>query len=143
MNLLIDHIRTCLGCGHCPGRLAMANAAAGTCPLGKFDGAPAPSPATDGGCCGDDAALWGPPLWAKIHARPLLPLDPHREIEFFRSEVPAEIRCCDCRAHYFEYARDHPVPVRDPDALRRWAVDLHNAVNARLGKPIFGSLFLS
>lgn len=134
---------TCMACGHAAVQLALR----GECPQGKFAEpkpwrprllSDPPPPKTNGGCCDADGAVWGPPLWAEIHARPELPFDVERERTFF-SRLPARIPCCDCKTHFVEYTAANPIPLsdRDPAKLRAWAVDFHNSVNLRLDKPLW------
>lgn len=46
------------------------------------------------------------------------------------------IPCGDCCGHYCSEIRKSPPQVQSRDSLSRWLVDLHNSVNARLGKPM-------
>lgn len=131
----------CLNCMACPGTVAMANAAAATCPLGKFlpwqpvllvDAAPAAEP--DTGCCDKDPKIWGPPLWKQIHERPLLPFDVEAERRWF-TDLPKLIPCCHCKSHLADYSRTYPIDLTSPTALRRWTWGAHNAIRERLGQP--------
>ncbi len=82
---------------------------------------------TCGGCASpaDDPAQWGPPLWREIHAA-----------DRWDRAWPARILCPECQAHTFEYLAAHPPPIGA--AFKQWAVDFHNAVNRRLGRPEWG-----
>lgn len=42
---------------------------------------------------------------------------------------------CGCRAFYAQYKADNPPDFTTPEAFFRWGVNLHNAVNRKLGKP--------
>lgn len=42
---------------------------------------------------------------------------------------------CACRQFYQGYKADNPHDFTSPEAFFRWGVDLHNAVNRKLGKP--------
>ena len=42
---------------------------------------------------------------------------------------------CGCRAFYAKYKADNPPDFSTPEAFFAWGVRLHNAVNAKLGKP--------
>jgi hypothetical protein len=143
----IVNLRVCMRCMQC-GQAAIGNAARGECPQGKF-AAPLPwrprllsdpAPPKAGGCCGADGKVWGPPLWTEIHARPELPFDVERERAFFAG-LPARIPCCDCKAHLIEYTAANPIPLsdRDPEKLRAWAVEFHDEINVRLGRPRWAS----
>ena len=60
----------------------------------------------------------------------------HAYIAFYES-LAAVIPCKKCAAHYREELARNPVRhhLRDNMDLFAWTVSLHNAVNARLGKP--------
>ena len=42
---------------------------------------------------------------------------------------------CGCRAFYAKYKMDNPPDFTSPEAFFAWGVQLHNAVNRKLGKP--------
>lgn len=42
---------------------------------------------------------------------------------------------CGCRAFYAKYKMDNPPDFTSPEAFFAWGVELHNAVNRKLGKP--------
>lgn len=68
-------------------------------------------------------------LWAELHSIH----DPTPEW-FARWLARVPQASCGCRKWLAEYIDDHPP---DYDDFARWSVDLHNAVNAKLGKPIW------
>jgi hypothetical protein len=83
-------------------------------------------------------------LWANIHNRPLrFDGDIESERIFLYETVAAELRAIGgCKAelgacvdHYLEFLRTNPPAFTDRDVYFAWTVDLHNAVNTRLGKP--------
>lgn len=85
----------------------------------------------------------GAPLWVGLHAAtfdyPEAPA-PHQKraaIALFES-LQELLPCADCRKHYTAELAAHPVrtAVDSRDTLSRWLVDLHNRVNARLGKRV-------
>ena len=92
----------------------------------KEDGTPHVEPPRQP-CCKekgvDGAEVWGRPLWAELHAAESLPSD-------FAQRIP----CPECQAHFLSYVAAHPPPV---GAFHQYTVDLHNEINARLGKPIW------
>ena len=56
---------------------------------------------------------------------------------FFNVDIK-KIPCIKCRNHYVKYLAQHPISgVKNNLDLQKWAVDFHNDVNKRLGKPIF------
>ena len=42
---------------------------------------------------------------------------------------------CGCRAFYAKHKADNPPDFTSPEAFFAWGVNLHNAVNRKLGKP--------
>jgi hypothetical protein len=42
---------------------------------------------------------------------------------------------CNCRRFYAEWKAANPPDFTSPEAFFAWGVNLHNAVNAKLGKP--------
>jgi len=42
---------------------------------------------------------------------------------------------CGCKRFYSDWKADNPPDFTSPDAFFAWGVRLHNAVNAKLGKP--------
>lgn len=70
-------------------------------------------------------------LWADVHSI----ADPTPE---WWGKVLADLGCGDCRRHTIEYVRAHPIPFGDVAAFGVWAVGFHDAVNVRIGKPVWG-----
>ena len=98
-------------------------------------------------------ALWGPLLWCMLHGlaeragtctSPMFLDDERRYWSHLFKETGEIIPCPTCKSHYIDYLRDHPVTVIKtlPHSERKawitkWFWELHNNVNARLGKSIF------
>lgn len=100
---------------------------------------------------------WGPAAWTLIHTICLTSKDPAAVRELF-DNLTRTLPCPRCRANLVLELADNPVPVAEevqqqgvgdtdgktagqPRALKvpnlfKWSVELHNAVNARLGKPV-------
>ena len=56
---------------------------------------------------------------------------------FFNVDIK-KIPCIKCRNHYTKYLAQHPISyVKNNLDLQKWAVNFHNNVNDRLGKPLF------
>lgn len=72
---------------------------------------------------------WGPTLWAYIHTISLLPYIDHKSI--FKN-IEQVIPCGLCKTTYMEYV----AKLDDTTDFFKWGVDLHNAVNLKLNKPI-------
>ena len=79
-----------------------------------------------------DTKIWGPLLWRAIHTAAELTVG-RTELDGLWSDFVFELQmslpCPDCMQHYREWVQAHPL---DAD-VRKWWVDLHNAVNARKG----------
>ena len=84
----------------------------------------------------------GPPLWRSLHAitfaypETATTEQSQSAVAFFDALVPL-FPCDKCRPHLAAELQRHPVKdvAGGRDAFARWLVDLHNRVNARLGKP--------
>ena len=100
-----------------------------------------------------NTAAWGPLLWCILHglaehagsSKIQLLLDDERRawLHFFK-ETGDIIPCPTCKKHYMEYLANHPIIALKalPHSERRlwittWYWELHNYVNASLGKPQF------
>ena len=85
-------------------------------------------PKLTGGGGGPD--VWGPPLWAKIHATAARG---HAwEFTALLEDLVHTLPCPICRPKLAAYLKEHPI-VGD---LEKYASDLHNDVNRRLGKEV-------
>lgn len=94
---------------------------------------------------------WGPLLWWILHAlagkagtqtNVVLLEDERRAWPLFFKELPAMLPCPYCRDHLLEYQKLHPFSL--PQTTAQWnsyvslyVYDMHESVNARLGKPSF------
>ena len=58
---------------------------------------------------------------------------------FFNKEV-SKISCFECRKHYIQYIKEHPIEIcKDSVEIFNWTVELHNDVNRRNNKKIYNS----
>jgi hypothetical protein len=85
---------------------------------------------------------WGPAAWKFLHtvtfAYPHNPsLEQQRAADAMFSSLGALLPCDRCKDHYQNEFALHPPDTRNGATLSAWLVDLHNRVNARLGKPQF------
>jgi len=85
-------------------------------------------------------SVWGPSAWRFLHAVSFAyPEAPSAEQKAAALQLFLSLRhmipCGDCCGHYCSEIQRSPPRVESRDALSRWLVDLHNRVNARLGKP--------
>ena len=82
---------------------------------------------------------WGPYIWGVIHAWALT-YDPanHSQAAAYFNALPSLIPCPSCASHFTDILTANPVEpwLSDRASLVQWTVDVHNAVNERLGKPI-------
>jgi hypothetical protein len=90
---------------------------------------------------GIDPELFGPYLWGTMHFIALgapAQFDEGLKTVYrsFYSQIPSIIPCASCGQHLTETMNALPIEssLTGSEALFSWTVDLHNAVNARLGK---------
>ena len=81
--------------------------------------------------------------WNVIHEFPLnLPCELCKSnskqiYDFFNLEV-GKISCFECRKHYFQYIKEHPIEdCKNCCDLFEWTVNLHNDVNNRNKKHVY------
>jgi FAD-linked sulfhydryl oxidase len=88
--------------------------------------------------------VWGPLFWRTMHIVSLgYNTEPSKReqedaIRFYKS-LETMLPCGICRAHYTEFLKEMPVEqaVGSRDDLIYWVFQLHNKVNANLGKRQF------
>lgn len=90
-------------------------------------------------------AYWGPGAWQLFHmAAAAFPLKPtaadRRAYQAFFESLRVVLPCPGCRAGYAQLSTRgrlaiKPELFRDRLTLFRWTTELHDAVNAKLGKP--------
>ena len=83
--------------------------------------------------------IWGPHAWIFLHAvaqeYPESPTDAEQEqYEKFFSSLRYTLPCPVCREHLTTHLQDHPPQLQSREALERWVVDIHNAVNVQFGQ---------
>jgi hypothetical protein len=87
-----------------------------------------------------DPALWGKSFWDTLHYAaagfPAAPTEERKEsaTKFF-STFAEVLPCNECRDHATAYVKAKPPAVASKDALLKWTLDFHNAVNVKLGMP--------
>ena len=91
---------------------------------------------------------WGPSAWKFLHTATfaygnaegiVTDDDKHAARSLFES-LRFMLPCKNCCSHYCEALSNRPLTdhvLRSKDSLSRWFVEIHNDVNARLGKPYF------
>jgi FAD-linked sulfhydryl oxidase len=60
-----------------------------------------------------------------------------RDVRDLISVLTRAYPCAECASHFDEVVRRVPPVVSSGAAFRQWACEVHNEVNARLGKPRF------
>ena len=87
--------------------------------------------------------IWGPHFWYILHIisfdYPLRPTEYDKRVfHDFYSSLKDIIPCEKCRKHYRTHINKYPLtPHLDTrDTLVKWVIQVHNFVNASLGKPI-------
>lgn len=91
--------------------------------------------------------VWGPVLWKSLHkitfTYPENPSIAHRKtMHEYMLRFAQVLPCKTCSVHFLQLVND-TIPnyeahaLDGPRELSRWGVDVHNDVNARLGKPIY------
>jgi hypothetical protein len=87
-----------------------------------------------------DPALWGKSFWDTLHyaaaGYPVSPSDERQKsATMFFSSFADVLPCNECRDHATAYVKAKPPSVTSKDALLKWTLDFHNAVNVKLGMP--------
>lgn len=82
---------------------------------------------------------WGPSAWKFLHSVTFnfpdnpTPLE-QQEAEKFFSSLKNLLPCEECKRNYETELQRFPIDTRSKYALSNWLVNVHNAVNIRLGK---------
>lgn len=86
---------------------------------------------------------WFVSFWKFLHSISLwIKTDgtiPEHEIETFIRNLQFCTYCQECRTSYNEFIDKNPISkwMGIPQGIFYWTVDLHNAINLKLGKPIY------
>lgn len=79
-----------------------------------------------------DKTVWGPFFWQVLHNQAKEYKITTRWLNAFIKAIP----CHDCREHFIETIKNHPIEVAKNDLLWTWIV--HNIVNTeRSNRPFF------
>lgn len=86
--------------------------------------------------------VWGKHFWYTIHLAALgAPERPsfaeRQDYETFYRDLYRILPCAKCSQHYRQHFKKNPVDASSRAALFSWTVDIHNAVNKMLGKPVW------
>lgn len=109
----------------------IVKAARGECPLRRFAGVssddPPPAAVPAPILPIPRAEDWGPPLWQKIHTVDHSPI----ALNAIRLQIP----CGPCRQFFDEWCKSNPWIDALSGGWFEWGWRLHEAVNAKLGRP--------
>ena len=79
-----------------------------------------------------DLRAWGPTMWRALHSVSFTP-DRGGHLKFFEA-VPDALPCPSCGTHLKEIYKKFPIDVSSVAACSRWLWQVHDEVNASLGK---------
>ena len=87
--------------------------------------------------------IWGPHLWFSLHTISFnYPLKPKKEdiLQYhnFFTSLQNVIPCSICKKNYIRHLKEHPINLflNNRKDLVYWVIDMHNMVNAEIGKKI-------
>jgi len=87
--------------------------------------------------------IWGPHLWFSLHSisfnYPLKPsIDDKNNYKNFFLSLQEVIPCSVCKKNYKRHLNEHPLQdyLDNRKSLVYWVIDMHNMVNAEIGKKI-------
>lgn len=80
---------------------------------------------------------WGPPMWKELHKFARVETTQEAR-EHFLASFTTRIPCGDCKNHWKGLLKTDPPDFSTAETFFRWSVQMHNAVNDRLKKPLVG-----
>jgi len=87
--------------------------------------------------------IWGPHLWFSLHTisfnYPIKPSEKDKEeYKIFFKSLQEVIPCSVCKKNYKRHLNEHPIEdyLNSRKLLVYWVIDMHNMVNAEIGKKI-------
>jgi len=87
--------------------------------------------------------IWGPHLWFSLHTisfnYPIKPEEKDKEeYKLFFKNLQEVIPCSVCKKNYKRHLKEHPIEdyLNSRKLLVYWVIDMHNMVNAEIGKKI-------
>ena len=87
--------------------------------------------------------IWGPHLWFSLHTisfnYPLKPTQKDKDdYKLFFIHLQEVIPCSVCKKNYKRHLNEHPIEgfLYSRKLLVYWVIDMHNMVNAEIGKKI-------
>lgn len=88
-------------------------------------------------------SVWGPACWTFLHASAAMCVEPE-DFQELLFATQKNLPCPECRAHMASYLRRNPPRERvcDSSAASLYVFEMHNHVNAALGKEVASALQL-
>jgi hypothetical protein len=87
--------------------------------------------------------IWGSHLWFSLHTisfnYPLNPtIDDKKDYKNFFLNLQNVIPCSVCKKNYMRHIKEHPIDnyLDNRKKIVYWVIDMHNMVNAEIGKKI-------
>ena len=87
--------------------------------------------------------IWGPHLWFSLHTISFnYPISPSnndmKDYKNFFINLENVIPCSVCKKNYIRHLKEHPINdyLDSRKKLVYWVIDMHNMVNAEIGKKI-------
>ena len=87
--------------------------------------------------------IWGPHLWFSLHTisfnYPITPTNNDmKDYKNFFINLENVIPCSVCKKNYIRHLKEHPINdyLDNRKKLVYWVIDMHNMVNAEIGKKI-------
>ena len=87
--------------------------------------------------------IWGPHLWFSLHTISFnYPISPSnndmKDYKNFFINLENVIPCSVCKKNYIRHLKEHPINdyLDNRKKLVYWVIDMHNMVNAEIGKKI-------
>ena len=86
--------------------------------------------------------VWGPPAWRFLHLitfqYPENPSDKDKKNYYiFFNSLKDVLPCPNCREHYSNHFKKHPIQLESRKEFIEWLIDIHNEVNLMLGKKTY------
>lgn len=92
--------------------------------------------------CYRNPTVWGPPTWFFLHSMTLalddeVPADKQESVKSIMYDLQNVLPCPSCGVNLAKHMKENPIEphLKTRDALVKWMVDIHNMVNADVGKP--------
>lgn len=81
----------------------------------------------------------GPELWTELHLRALKNTGQDERVYLanFGNRIPRYTKGCKCQEFWVNYTRTHPPKYGPNGEFFNYTIEIHNAVNQKLGKPTY------